>query len=199
MAGNYNEEFFGMHTGWIEDYEQFAYLLLVNFKFKTVIDLGCGNAYIASTFAKLGKTVTAIDSAEEARGYVDNVVIEMHDLTKPITEFTTYDGERVDLPVYDLVMCLEVAEHLPPEAADTLVHSIADVAKNYVVFSAAEAGYGGTDHLNEQPKDYWREKFEARGFEQDMRLTTLMMWGLLECTNIWWFAKNIMIFKRRLV
>jgi SAM-dependent methyltransferase len=194
MTTCYNKDFYDMHTGWTDDYERFAALLLVHFKFKSVIDLGCGNAYIVSLLEKCGREVVAMDGSEHAQGYADNVVVHTFDLTRPIVEFPFVSP----MPMFDLVLCLEVAEHLPPEAADTIVKSISDVARNYVVFSAAEKGYGGTDHLNEQPKEYWREKFEARGFEQDINKTVFMMYGLSECEHTWWFAKNIMIFKRRL-
>jgi hypothetical protein len=64
---------------------------------------------------------------------------------------------------FDLVQCLEVAEHVSKGAAGTLMDSL--VAHGQVIlFSAAEPGQGGENHVNEQPLEYWRDKFAARGF-----------------------------------
>jgi hypothetical protein len=35
---------------------------------------------------------------------------------------------------------------------------------NLILFSAAVPGQGGEFHVNEQPYEYWREKFATRGF-----------------------------------
>jgi hypothetical protein len=64
---------------------------------------------------------------------------------------------------FDLVQCLEVAEHLPERAADGLIDSIVRHG-DVVLFSAAVPGQGGTHHVNEQPVEYWRDKFAARGY-----------------------------------
>jgi hypothetical protein len=75
------------------------------------------------------------------------------DLTQPI-----------DLGIQaDLVVCLEVAEHLPPEAAPVLVDTLCRHGKR-ILFSAAPPGQGGTGHLNEQPPAYWAELFARHGY-----------------------------------
>ena len=64
---------------------------------------------------------------------------------------------------FDLVQSLEVAEHIPGDSADRLVASMARHA-DMILFSAAPPGQGGRNHVNEQPYDYWREKFASHGF-----------------------------------
>ncbi|WP_280155665.1 methyltransferase domain-containing protein [Piscinibacter sp. XHJ-5] len=64
---------------------------------------------------------------------------------------------------FDLVQCLEVAEHLPPESADRLVASLVRHA-GVVLFSAAPPGQGGDHHVNERSYEYWRERFAACGY-----------------------------------
>ena len=66
---------------------------------------------------------------------------------------------------FDLALCLEVAEHLPPSGATTLVKELTELA-SVVVFSAAIPGQGGVGHLNERWPWYWKEKFAERGFGQ---------------------------------
>ena len=63
----------------------------------------------------------------------------------------------------DLVESLEVAEHLPASAASAFIESLVRHG-DVVLFSAAAVGQGGHDHINEQPYEYWRDKFLAHDF-----------------------------------
>ena len=76
-----------------------------------------------------------------------------HDLTKPI------HLERR----FDLVLCLEVADHLPADSAPTLMDSLVSLGP-VILFSAAIPYQGGTHHLNEQWPLYWARYFDARGY-----------------------------------
>jgi hypothetical protein len=60
-------------------------------------------------------------------------------------------------------VCLEVAEHLPPESAGHFVHTLSELGP-VVLFSAAIPFQGGTGHINEQWPDYWQTRFRANGF-----------------------------------
>jgi len=83
----------------------------------------------------------------------------------PVQKFVVKNlGSELNLlRKYDLVLCLEVAEHLSPLFAGRLVDNICNHTDT-VFFSAATPGQGGYNHLNEQPHSYWVEKFEKRGF-----------------------------------
>ncbi len=93
---------------------------------------------------------------------------------------------------FDLVVSLEVAEHLPPESAPAFVGSLARLGPA-VLFSAAIPYQGGEHHLNEQWPDYWAELFEQNGFVA------------IDCVrrNVWsdervlyWYAQNTLLFVR---
>jgi hypothetical protein len=64
---------------------------------------------------------------------------------------------------FDLVMSLEVAEHLPHECAELFVNTLVSLGP-VVLFSAAIPGQGGTHHLNEQWPDYWAGLFQSRDY-----------------------------------
>lgn len=108
-----------------------------------------------------GARVVAVESpharpfleAESAR-YLPLACYAWHDLREP--------GGLPDGP-FDLAFCLEVAEHLPPAAADRLVEDLT-LRSDRIVWSAAIPGQGGDGHLNERPLEYWEERFRARGF-----------------------------------
>lgn len=77
-----------------------------------------------------------------------------HDLRKPF-----FFGK------WDLAICLEVGEHLEEMYADTLVESISNSSREWILFGAAIPGQGGKNHFNEQYQSYWLEKFRKRGFD----------------------------------
>jgi hypothetical protein len=113
---------------------------------RSMVDLGSGQGEWVEAFAALGVDATGVDiAAPEPEN--------RHDLTVPLNL-----GRR-----FDLALSLEVGEHLPEPAADTLVDSAVTHA-DVVVFSAATVGQEGIGHINCQPHEYWHEKFAARGY-----------------------------------
>ena len=59
---------------------------------------------------------------------------------------------------------LEVAEHIPIESADVFIENLVRHSDGMILFSAAPPGQGGEFHVNEQPYDYWRQKFKRHGY-----------------------------------
>lgn len=123
---------------------------------KSVLDLGSGRGVWLNAWQRKGvETVLGVDG-----DYVDRKGLAIAedefmdaDLTQPLNT-----GRR-----FDLAQSLEVGEHLPGEAAVTLVGSLT-AASDRVLFSAAVRGQGGEFHVNEQPLSYWQALFEARGY-----------------------------------
>lgn len=123
------------------------------YPFQSVVDVGCGVGSWASVARELGAEATGVDGNYVPREMLLIDKFIPHDLTKPFTS-----DEK-----FDLAMCIEVAEHLPPERADNLVGELCNLAP-VVLFSAAIPGQGGTDHINEQWQDYWIDLFAKRGY-----------------------------------
>ncbi len=123
---------------------------------RSVVDVGCGTGTWLSVLLRHGITdVLGIDGdyVSPAQLLIPSALFQARDLCRPLVVERTFD----------LALCLEVAEHLPPEAAATIVGSLVRLAP-VVVFSAAIPFQGGTGHLNEQWQDYWAEKFAAHDF-----------------------------------
>ena len=68
-------------------------------------------------------------------------------------------GSRAAQP-FDLVMCMEVAEHLPHARAPSLVAELTSLS-DAVLFSAAVPFQYGTNHVNEQWPEYWSILFRG--------------------------------------
>src|SRR5262249_3367303 len=91
---------------------------------------------------------------------------------------------------FDLAICLEVAEHLPPTSAGPLVRTLT-AAASPVLFSAALPGQGGTAHINEQWPEYWEALFRERGYQRlDPIRKHIWMNPLVE----WWYRQNIYLY-----
>jgi SAM-dependent methyltransferase len=133
-----------------------APLLLAEMTIDSLLDVGAGHGAWASEWMAAGVAdVLAVDG-----DYVkpDQLVI-------PAVNFRAAD---LSLPLdlgrkFDLVQSLEVAEHLPHAKAATFVETLTRHG-DVVLFSAAVPHQGGEHHVNEQPPEYWRQLFGARGY-----------------------------------
>jgi hypothetical protein len=134
-----------------------ANLILQQIKVGSLLDVGSGHGAWAAEWLAAGvKTVVAVDgdyvSADQLAISADRFVA--HDLSRPLDL-----GKR-----FDLVQSLEVAEHIAAEHADTFVANLVGHG-DVVLFSAAVPHQGGEHHVNEQPPEYWRERFASHGYE----------------------------------
>ena len=133
-----------------------AGMLMREMKIASLLDVGAGHGAWAAEWLKAGaKTVLAVDGEYVRRDQlaVPAKSFRAHDLATPL------DVKKR----FDLVQSLEVAEHLPGDKADLFVDNLARHG-DVILFSAAVPHQGGEHHVNEQPPEYWRSKFAARGY-----------------------------------
>jgi hypothetical protein len=98
--------------------------------------------------------------------------------------------------MHDVVISVEVAEHLPEASADRYVDFLCAASARWVILTAATPGQGGIDHVNEQPNEYWIAKLAARGFihTRDLSQRWRAEWKAQSiCT---WYYNNVMVFER---
>ena len=143
-------------SGSLSSAREIVPLILELAKVESVVDVGCGIGAWLAIFKELGVTdVLGVDG-----DYVDREMILI-----PEEQFLSSD---LTAPIqtrrrFDLVISLEVAEHLPREFADLYIETLIGLG-SLVLFSAAIPFQRGTGHINEQWPDYWAEKFERRGY-----------------------------------
>ena len=131
-------------------------LLLGEMKIGSLLDVGAGHGAWAAEWLAAGvPDVVAVDGDYVRR---DQLAIPSdrfiaHDLSTPL------DLNRR----FDLVQSLEVAEHLPAAKAELFVDNLVTHG-DVILFSAAVPHQGGEHHVNEQPPDYWRRRFDDRGY-----------------------------------
>ena len=151
----------------------------------SILDVGCGPGSWIKAAGDVGIIdVVGVDGKIPERNalFCDPECIRELDLT---TEWSL--GRK-----FDLALCLEVAEHLPSEAAANLVRRLCGHSDN-VFFSAAIPGQGGQHHVNCQWPDYWQHLFNKEGFScyDDLR------WKIWDSDEVEpWYRQNIFRAKR---
>ncbi|MBI3894481.1 MAG: methyltransferase domain-containing protein [Acidobacteria bacterium] len=152
----------------------------------SVIDIGCGLGDWLAVFREHGVTdILGVDG-----DYVDRA-----SLCIPQETFLPFDlRQPFRLPrQFDLVVSLEVAEHLPPECAAIFVDSLTFLGP-VVLFSAAIPFQGGTQHLNEQWPEYWAGHFQKRGYLA-VDCIRRKVW---QNPNVaWWFSQNSFLYAKQ--
>lgn len=149
---------------------------------RSVVDVGGGTGAWLSAFGRLGvEELLLLDRPEAAAQLlVDKACFEPVDLSARMPAVRRFD----------LAVCVEVAEHLPPRMARPLVEWLT-AAADRVAFSAAPPGQGGKGHIHLEPPAYWRELFERRGF---VRRDVLRAKIIHDREIPAWYRQNLFLF-----
>lgn len=180
----YTPEFFTQQQpGALRSAESVIPLVLSYIQPRSVIDVGCGTGAWLAEFQKQGvPDILGLDGEQVPQ---DMLLI-------PSESFQTADlTESIQIEKkYDLVVSLEVAEHLPSDKATTFIQSLTSLG-SVILFSAAIPFQGGQDHFNEQWPRYWETLFKQFGFVGiDCLRPTLWSDDSIE----WWYRQNIFFF-----
>jgi SAM-dependent methyltransferase len=187
MQHYYSEDFYKL----IGEYSQQSAKEIVPLVLKLipcdrVIDVGCGDGTWLKVFKEHG--------VEEIVG-VDGDYVSEDTLVIPKEQFISFDLQK-PLKInkqFDLVVSLEVAEHLPAECAQTFIDSLTSLGP-VILFSAAIPYQGGENHINEQWPDYWEKYF----FEKDYVVIDCLRKKIWNNENVaYWYSQNIFIFAKR--
>lgn len=143
---------------------------------RRVVDVGCGEGWWALEFAKHGAEVLGIDGDYVISHQLGDRFLA-HDLDKPLP----------DLGEFDVAVCMEVAEHLEPSRAESLVADLCRLAP-VVLFSAAIPGQGGNGHIHCRWPSYWADLFEAHGYGLDDSIR----WRVWDDERVQcWYRQNV--------
>ncbi len=154
---SYTRRFFaGQRAGSDRSAQRIVSLVMRQVAPASVVDVGCGVGAWLAAFEREGVgDLVGLDG-----GYVPRDMLQIAQ-----DRFIAADLKSPpDLGrTFDLALSLEVAEHLPEQAAEGFVATLCGLAP-VVLFSAAVPLQGGTGHVNERPQSYWAERFESRGY-----------------------------------
>jgi len=127
-----------------------------HYRVKSLVDMGCGRGAWLAEWQRAG--------IADYLG-IDGDYVDRDKLLIPRDRFMKQDlTKRFDVGRrFDLVLSLEVGEHINPDHTDTYVDNLC-THSDAILFSAAVPGQGGSSHVNEQDYEFWRQHFSSRGY-----------------------------------
>ena len=150
---------------------------------ENILDIGCGVGQYLKIFNKRGVTeIIGVDGFIPQQSFLNSNQYICHDLTHPL------NLQRK----FDLVMCLEVAEHLPPGKELNLIETLNNHASNILIFSAAEIGQPGNGHINCQPFEYWVDLLKQNWSPM---LTETLFFRCISSFS--WFRRNPIVLQKK--
>ena len=160
--------------------------LFEKIEIESVCDVGCGVGTWLAAAEELGATrIQGYEGpwAENAQLVIDRSKIALQDLEAEI---------RADQR-FDLVISLEVAEHLSTTRGPQFVKELCGLG-DIVLFSAAIPEQGGTGHVNEQWQSYWAGLFADEGYD----VFDVVRPAIWREENVpWWYRQNTLVYARR--
>lgn len=182
----YSEAYYGyLEDGALRSARAVVPLLLDFVRPRRVIDIGCGLGTWLTVFEEHG--------AAEIQG-VDGPWVDRERLHIPQDAFIPANLEAPfqTAASFDLVVSLEVAEHLPPDCAEQFVETLVGLGP-VVLFSAAAPLQGGDHHVNERWPAYWAAHFQRKGYVA-IDCLRQRLWHSSQIE--WWYAQNALFFVR---
>jgi SAM-dependent methyltransferase len=168
------------------DYQLVARSLISLVDFSTNLDVGCANGFLIRELQRHGKEVQGL---ELSPAILEILPPELLDKVR-IGDFSAATG------TWDLVSCIEVAEHIPPERSVELVDTLTARARRWIYFTAAPPGQKGKGHINCRPHAEWAAWFRERGWVVDEERTSRLRRDLEALTKAHWLRGNSLLLQR---
>lgn len=143
-----------------------------------ILDLGAGLGGYGKCLKSLGMSTVSVDGNDHLLAYDPNAII--CDLTSP-----------VELPSSDLILLLEVGNHIPGELEAHLMLNIRRASKRYLITSWAVPGQGGPSQLNCKPVVDQRYFIRNFGFDFDRETTAT----LRSFCSLSWIANSLSVYQ----
>lgn len=124
----------------------------------SVLDMGCAVGFLAEALREIGVDARGVDVSEYAISQVP-----------PMLQPYCRVGSILDPSPgrFDLVVCIEVLEHLEPSDAPMAVARLCE-ASDDVLMSSSPDEFREDTHFNVQPREYWAGLFAEQGFFHDL-------------------------------
>lgn len=184
---SYSEDFYrNIQDGTLRSAREIVPLVMELIQPCCIIDIGCGTGIWLSVFREYG--------VKDLWG-VDGNWVDINMLKIPKDRFIAFDLQNGFLlnRQFDLVVSLEVAEHLPDIYAERFIESLTRLGP-VILFSAAIPLQQGPNHVNEQWPDYWAKFFEDRGYIA-VDCIRRKIWNNPKV--FYWYAQNILVFVKK--
>lgn len=153
----YSRDFYKHTTNWAEQSSRVLVPIVTDLiSPRSVIDVGCGDGTWLQQFQLNGaEFVLGLDGYHVSK---DIIKIKPEEFIACNLE----DPPSIEV-FFDLVLCLEVAEHLNASVSKRFIAFLTGLSDT-ILFSAAIPMQLGTHHINPQWQSYWQTLFEDQGY-----------------------------------
>ncbi len=175
--------------GWLRQFGGLADAIVRELQPQTVLDVGCAIGLLVEALRARGVEAFGVDVSEYA-------ISEVHESVRAFCKVAGA-AEPFDRH-YDLITCIEVLEHMPPEQAPEAIANLCRHAA-CVLFSSSPFDYAEVTHFNVQGPEYWAKLFAQQGFYRDVDLDAgfLTPWAVCYRRADKPFAAIVADFERR--
>lgn len=156
---------------WLKFFDDVADRIVRDLHPASVLDAGCAMGFLVEALDRRGIDAQGIDISEFAISKVHESVADhcrVASITEPFPQR------------FDLICCVEVLEHLPPEEAGPAIANLCG-ATDRILLSTSPDDFGEATHLNVQPPESWSAMLASEGFFRDLDLdfSYLTPWAAL--------------------
>jgi hypothetical protein len=143
---------------WLDFFANIAQQIISQISPKTALDAGCAWGFLVEALRDRGVDAFGLD--------VSSYAIQM--VREDVKPYCQLGSILEPLPFkYDLIVCIEVLEHLQPAQCDRAIANLCQ-ASDDILFSSTPDDHREFTHFNVQPTEYWAELFALNGFFRDV-------------------------------
>lgn len=181
MTATYGAEYYANYSGevgpyersprWLQSFDDFARNIVERLAPATALDAGCAMGMLVEALRDRGVDAYGFDIS----GYA--LAQAREDIRQYLWEASLSDP----LPrAYDLIVCIEVLEHLSRVDAEAAVENLCRHT-DQVLLSSTPEHYAEATHFNVQPPEYWAELFARNDFVRDVDVDAsfITAWAVL--------------------
>jgi len=144
--------------GWLEFFGGIAEQIVKRIAPASVLDAGCAMGMVVEALRDRGVEAFGVDISEYA---IENARSDVRPFCRVGSILDPFPRR------YDLIVCIEVLEHLGVRDAERAVANFVEFTDD-VLFSSTPKDFKETTHFNVQPPEWWAELFARHGFYRDV-------------------------------
>lgn len=165
-SGDYGADYYRKSCGrpykrdehWLGFFGKVADNIVEEIRPSSVLDAGCAMGFLVEALRDRGVEAWGVDISKYA---ISKVRPDIREYCRVGSVTDPLDRD------YDLIVCIEVLEHLPAADGERALDNFCAHAGE-VLFSSTPEDVTESTHLNVQPTSYWAAAFARRGFLRDV-------------------------------
>lgn len=143
---------------WLNFFAGVADKIVKEFEPRSVLDAGCAMGFLVEALRDRGVEAFGFDISPYA---IERVRADVRQNC-----WVGSVGEALPRD-YDLIVCIEVLEHVETEVADRALDEFCAHTGD-IIFSSTPEDFEEATHINVRPQERWAEAFAQRGFFHDL-------------------------------